>query len=496
MKRYFWILAAVCATTSMATAQDLLTLDAFLGQVKNAPVYRSASETVDALLLQKEEPDLAYSTKLVAHAKRNDNRDDQVLTTLYDGNELNELIHRAKTDDYGASLVKKWKYGFTTALNYDWTRVDSTADSGQSTAFQVQPSASVTLPLWRDFLGKQSVAQTDQTRYQTESSQFSAAHQREEWLYKARTAYWDLQLARDTVDIRRDTLARAVSIVAWSQRRSNLRLGDDTELVQARAAQRVRELELQEALESAKTACIDFNRFRGVEDEEVPEALERLETSLAGLIFNWPKTAPRRWDVKASEAQVETKKAAWKAAKADAQPDLNAFASIASNGADSSYAPANDESTKVRRPNSTIGVELTIPLDVMATQKVAKGYERNYKAALLEFEDKVLQTQQEWKHLQQRLNDVDQRLGMSKEIEALQKEKVEKEQQRLRAGRTTQYQVQSYEGDYSSARLQYLSIQAEKLSLWAEGEWILSAEREWIQSAKNEEAAWKEGVKQ
>ncbi len=473
MKKIWWALL-VMSLTRGAFPADVLTLNTYLSDVRMACGYQGVNETVQALELQKEESERLFSPQLVARAIRNDNRDEQTGLTS-DGN---EIIRRSKTDDYGVALVKKWKSGLTTAVNYDWTRIDNSADTGSSTTFQARPSASVTLPLWRDLLGKQSRANNDQLQLQMEASRLSALHQRQRWLYEARLAYWSLQLAREKTAICRDTLARSVSILAWSKRRSALSLGEDTEIIQARANQSVRELELQQVLELEKTASSEFNRYRGTAGMVVLENLEDLDSSLAILAFQWSDQTPKNWDLKASEAQMEARKAAWDSAKSDIEPDLNAFTSVSSTGSQSSFGAASDEGFQARRPNTVIGARLTIPLDVFKAKRVAGGYERSYLAAVLEYKDKVLQSEREWCRLHQRLDDVNQRLVMAKAIEVIQKEKVEKEQQRLRAGRTTQYQVQSYEGDYSSARLQRLSIQAEKLALWAEGEWILSAEHE------------------
>jgi outer membrane protein TolC len=318
----------------------------------------------------------------------------------------------------------------------------------------------------------------DKGRYEIESAEYGAAHQREGLLFQARNAYWGLQLSRDEVAIRKDTLARAVTLVGWAERRVRLRLADDSEALQARAMKQVRELELEQALENERAARIGFNRLRGVEGEDVPESLETLDLQASALSFQWPEESPRRWDVRSAESKIRADKAAWVDAKANAWPDFNLFASYTANGLDSAYNPAYQESTKGLYPTAKVGGQIVIPLDVFTAKKAADGYELNYRSSKLAYDDKTLEARQDWLQLKRRLEDANRKLSLTTEIEKIQKIKAEKERERLSQGRSTQFQVQSYESDYSLSRLQRLAVLAQKLSVWAEGEWMLSADRE------------------
>ena len=473
--RFFALAGLLALTTSSVRAEDPknLTLDDFLGQVKSqGNGYRSASQAVEGLGKQKVQTDLAYSPQVVAHGSRTDDRSQQSMPELYGD--------RNMMDNYGVGLVKKWKYGLTTALDYGWTRsqVDGSSYVSNAPAYSVSPSASVTLPLWRDFLGRQTRAQMDKIRFEIESAEYGSAQQREAFLYQARNAYWGLQLARDEVEIRQDTLARAVTIVAWAERRVRMRLADNSEAIQARAAKRVRDLELEQAMENERSARIALNLLRGVESEDVPETLDILGVQAAGLTFQWPEAAPKRWDVMSAEAKIKSDKAAWMDAKANAWPDFNLYATYSANGLDGAYDDAYQTSTKALYPKTIVGGSIVIPLDVFTAKKAADGYALNYQSSKSLYEDKILASRQDWAQLKKRLDDVNRRLELALEIEKIQKEKAEEERRQLNLGRTTQFQVQSYETDYALSRLQRLSITAQKLAIWAEGELVLSAERE------------------
>jgi outer membrane protein TolC len=141
------------------------------------------------------------------------------------------------------------------------------------------------------------------------------------------------------VEVRKDTLARAETLVKWSERRVRLDLVDDSEVLQARAARQVRAIELERALEAEKKARVVFNRNRGVEGKEVPELLEGLDAQSAALTFVWQEDAPTSWDVRAARHKIEAEKATWRDAKSNVCPDLNLFASYNSNGLEDVSAP-------------------------------------------------------------------------------------------------------------------------------------------------------------
>jgi outer membrane protein TolC len=460
----------------MAAEPAALSLEGFLGQIKaQGPGYRSAANAVEGLGKQKAQADLAYSPQLVAHAVRMDDREQQPIPILYGD--------RTLADDYGVALVKKWKYGgLTTSFDYGWTRsqVDGSSLAPSTPSYQLRPSASVTLPLWRDFLGRQTRAQMDKMKFEIESAEYSTAYAREGLLFQARNAYWGLQLTRDELVIRKDTLARAVTLVSWSQRRVSMRLADDSEALQARAAKQVRELELEQAQENERNARVAFNRLRGVEGDAVPEVLDTLDLQAESLSFQWPKDAPKRWDIRSAESKIKSDKAAWVDAKANAWPDFNVFASYTANGLDNTYGGAYQDGSKGRYPTAKVGGAITIPLDVFTAKKAADGYELNYQSSKSSYDDKTLSARQDWLQLKQSLEDVNRRLGMATEIEKIQKAKVEQERHQLSLGRSTQFQVQSYETDYALSRLQRLAVTEQKLAVWAQGEWMLSADRETV----------------
>lgn len=476
MNRIAWMLL-LALSVPQAVAEPLA-MDDYLQQVKTrGPAYRSVQATAEGLAKQRVQTDLIYSPMLIGHAQRTDDRKEQSMPEFFGTRTVN--------DHYGAMLSKKWSFGPSTSIGYTWMRTDVNGSMFiPGPYWNAAPSASVSVPLLKDFGGSQTRAQMEKMRSTIDAGAFQALAGRDQVVYGARMAYAALALARAEVATRRDTLARTEKVVAWAERRAKRNLGDDAEPLQARAMRRVRELELQAALEKERNARLDFNRLRGVASDEVPEDLRDVESLVADLRFDWPAETPIRFDLKAAEAQAKAARAAWKDAKANAWPDVQAYAQVTGNGQDSTFSPAHSEAMDFDRPTYVFGVQAVIPLDIPTAAKAAKGYEKNYQGALAEIQGKRLEVEQDWKRLNDHLADVNRRLEMMGAIVKIQKQKAELERTRLSEGRTTQFQLQSFETDYSEARLNYLGLLMEKLSVWAEGERFLSAQRAYQKTPK------------
>jgi outer membrane protein TolC len=143
---------------------------------------------------------------------------------------------------------------------------------------------------------------------------------------------------------------------------------------------------------------------------------------------------------------------------------------------DPSYASANQTAFQFTYPTWNLGAQFNLPLDVFTAQRVSEGYQKNYESAALNLKDKQLELAQDWARLKSRLEDVDRRLGMAADIEEIQKKKADQEKKRLEYGRTTEFQLLSFENDYNAARLNRLSVILEKLSILAQAEWWASTD--------------------
>jgi outer membrane protein TolC len=334
----------------------------------------------------------------------------------------------------------------------------------------------LTVPLFKNFGGTQTAASVHKVQYQLESAEKGAAFQREQLLHDAKVAYWNLALAQASIRIRKDTLERSRKIWEWTKRRVKRNLAEEPDALQAEASIRLAELDLQIATEKEKTARLDFNRYRDKKGDQVPEELESLEDSLDRTKVDLPETLANRLDLRAAQDTVNQQKAAYDEAHANVYPDITLNASYRGNGVDPNFSPANQSAFSFNYPTWNVGAQFNLPLDVFTSSTVAEGYKKNYDSAVLSLKDKELEVSQEWAQLKIELQDVNRRLDMTAEIEQIQKAKADQEKKRLEYGRTTEFQLLSFENDYNAARLNHLSVIFEKLSILAQAQWWLSTD--------------------
>jgi outer membrane protein TolC len=179
-------------------------------------------------------------------------------------------------------------------------------------------------------------------------------------------------------------------------------------------------------------------------------------------------------DLQAVEAQTLGKKAAYDETYQNIYPDVTAYASWRGNGLDPDLHAANDIAFGTDHPTWMAGAQFTLPLDLFTASRTAEGYQKEYESAELGLKHKKLEVSQAWLDLQDRLADVEDRLAMAADIESLQKRNAEEEKRELTLGRATQFQLLSFENQYSLARLGRLSLVAEKLILLAQAQWYMA----------------------
>src|SRR5277367_428489 len=208
MDRHFekspgWILGLVLLSGN-AWGQATVSLEDYLSQVRSKGAdYQSAQASVEGLKKQSHQQDLTYSPQLVASYNHLDDQSQQstILATT-----------RTLSDSAGVSLTNKLPFGPTLSVGYAFSNINLTYPSQLLAAFQsfgpnsflssyyqISPVISLSVPLFKDFGGSQTNAGVKMVQYQLESAEKNAAYQREQVLYSAKVAYWNLALAREQV---------------------------------------------------------------------------------------------------------------------------------------------------------------------------------------------------------------------------------------------------------------------------------------------------------
>lgn len=455
-----------------------MTLDEFLTQVKkDNPGVKGSILGAHAGELRSEEGQILLAPTVFANFKYVSDAKLQPMSFLsYDN-----LV--AKT--YSLGVSKQTTFGLQAKFHYD---LYSQNYNNPSFLFPISaPGASSPIPfsfanaspvleltqnLWSNGFGRSTRATQEQLEAQALASSFAARFQFKADLSEAETNYWRLAIARQTISVQKEALDRAKKIYEWNSRRARLQLGDQSDVLQAEALLKTRELDVIAAENEARSASRAFNSSRNFDSDQVPEQLVSLDPEVIQSVAI-PRRAELRDDVKAAQQSTRASIASAQVAQERDAPTLDLFASLALNGQQGNLAFANlsdslGPSFSFSRPTQTVGIQFSMPLNFGVTSRSREGWRQEHVAAELNYEKKLFEQEQSWKNLVENLNEAKTRLSLSRKIELIQQSKLTNEKNRLNRGRTTTYQVLLFEQDYLLAQLTRIRNQVIVLNIIAQ----------------------------
>ena len=192
-----------------------------------------------------------------------------------------------------------------------------------------------------------------------------------------------------------------------------------------------------------------------------------------------PKRAELREDVRAAKEAARITQANSVIQTEKNLPNLDIYGSFALNGQPQNLmaGPYNGSlslgqtlglSVLPNRPSYTLGIRFSMPLDFETVSQSQESWRQEKAAAELTYDRKLFEQEESWKDLNQKLDDSKNHLKLSQVLEVTQKKKLEKEQERLKRGRTTTFQVLLFEQDYLFSQLGRIKDQIALLNVVAQ----------------------------
>jgi outer membrane protein TolC len=464
------LVVALLAVPLAAAAADspTLTMDSYLAQVvEKSPALESARQARKGMDLKPLEIAMIYSPLFNAGYTFVDSQAES--TSFFSPD-------RTKATNWQLGLTKKWFTGTTTMLTYGMnsTRLFFPAVPAAmasflppSTSYDAKPTLTVSQSLLRDFMGGITDWGIAKVKHASKSGERMTAYGEQATMMQAEMTFWQLALARATVEFKKKSLERTVKIKDWTERRVRLNLADQADLLQINAALQLRALDLRMSEEDAEATARRFNSARGMDGAEVAEQLPELNARIdeAGTP---PEKSGERLDVQAAKESLASAEAAAKETFYRSLPDLSVFGSLTENGHDITASEAHAKAMQGDWPAWTVGATLTAPLDLITLAKVRKGYDSDFEGAKASYRKSELEAKQDWEALKNRWNYVKARLELAREVARLQEERMIGEQKRLENGRILTFQYLTAQDDFDSAQLTYLRLGLEKISVEAQ----------------------------
>ncbi len=454
---------AACALVPSLGFSAQLTLSDYLAQVqeKNQTVVANklVSEGTEA---RSDEGKLIFRPSIFAQGQMM--TDKKPVANPNQGN-------RTDTEFVTAGLMQNFDFGLKGQLSYT---LYHTKIFNASPTFVPVPDfndgvAKIELSqsLWRNWNGKENKAQADLINSQAKASKHLADFTVQTTLTNAESVYWSLSQTKKVIQVQKDNLARAQQLRGWNQRRINSGLAERSDFLQAEANLKLREYELNSALQQQNLLARAFNSLRGIDGNSVPEDLEPVNSKNLKALTPPPK-AEFRADTLAALEQQNLAKANAALAIERNRPTFELYGSYALNGRHPERADAISNSFKTNHTTSAIGVRFNTPLDFGTTSSAIDGYKKEQVAAEYNYQRKVFDQDREWNDLLTKFEDAKIKLELAEKISETQRTKTLNERNRLSNGRTTTFQVLTFEVDNASADLLRIQTETDLLNIYAQ----------------------------
>lgn len=465
MKNPFIYLLSLNLISSSLWATPLLP-DTFLEQVKNQNEgIRGAQESEKGAKLRIEEGGLIFSPTFFANAQVIDDQK-PTASVASQGDET-----KLKVGELGISQVTR--LGLSGKLSYGLT---DTTILHTSRAYLPRPSFTdstlkfeLNQPLWQNSFGKQFQHIENATIAQINATALSKRYETQLFLFDAEARYWKLSSIRENIKILKTNLERTNKIFEFNKTKFKRNLTDETDMLQAQAQVKSRALDLKTAQNEEKEAMRSLNASRNINADIVQEELsfptfEEILNKLEKL----PQPANFRNDVLASEQAMTAVKESQAISQDKTLPDLNLFAVGALYSRELTTQDALDKSFDSAHPYYAVGVRFSLPLDFAARNQIRQGYAQETLGTELSYRKKKFDQESEWQILNTKIQLTKERLILAKELKEAQYIKLENERQRQVNGRSTTFQVFSFEQEYLAAQLNLVQLQTNAMMLLAQ----------------------------
>ena len=377
--------------------------------------------------------------------------------------------NRIDSQYYAAGLSQQFSFGLQGKLYYLLSHtnyVNAPLLTGNTGDFwDTRPVLELSMPLWNNGFGRAVRAQQQSIQDANRIEEYNAKSLFLSSLVDAENAYWGLVVSREILRTQKVALDYANSILDYVRKKARMRLGDDSDILQAEALVAARKLELNRAETEEQVARKGFNAMRGVVSDEVTELLDLIPYKALEAVAIPQERPGERYDVQAAHSQTSLASANSKIAVERTKPTLELYSTYAMNGRGDSTSNAISNLSGADRSTKVIGIRFNVPLDLSAANKVRSGALIAEEAQRDQYEQKRVLQDRDWNALVQRLKDSKGALLLADELVRAQTKKLSSEQKRLKNGRTTTYQVLLFEQDRSQAELSRAQLAQQALDL-------------------------------
>jgi outer membrane protein TolC len=371
---------------------------------------------------------------------------------------------RTKTRRYSLGVSKKFVTGTTLFANVGQGRGEL-----EGLAFPFEPNweTQYTLgarqSLWKDFFGSGIRVRRAREDATSRAERLGSELAERQALMTAEETYWEL--AYQSIDrIEKEAaLARVRKLRDWTARRLNNGIGDRSDLLQVEGLLARRQLEQMSTSDAYTSAFLRFQDFIGRPLNEgalVPAdafgAESRFPEETAKLIRldAWVQRSASEAAAFAADETVDR-----------FRPDLVVEGSVGANGREAGFSDSSSEGFSRDNPIYNVGLKLQVNLDFGLQSRIARAARSEAAAARIKAERAATDPASSWEELSRKHREVVARVKAAEQLVGIQERKLAREQERLSVGRSTTFQVLTFEQDIADARTGLLQLRYQQRRL-------------------------------
>jgi outer membrane protein TolC len=475
MKKILLALILSLFLSAPVPAQDILTLKNFLSEVekKNHELI-SASFAIEAMGKKMKELDMAYSPFASLDASYIIDKSGAGFGSTLPTKEM-----RAGTLD--AAVSQKWPSGSNlsagltaNAASFDLyypTRILSSDLLSNFAGYELKPFIRFDQSLLKDLFNGQTQSGINKTKSAIKAAQYMQLFAKQQIVLKAKAAYLSFSLAKEVVQFRQTSLERSKKLLDWTEKRYKVDLADKSDYLQAQAAYKLRQLNLQMAAEDEVKACSDFNELTGSNCASSEYTLEKVSdlTQVYGLTDKLKRNG-KRADTYAANENYASSSFAQKEAFRRSGAEVGVYGMVALHGLELSLSEAFKQLYNAEKPMFVFGINYTTTLDFSKVFETRKGYELDMHSAFESLNKTEVSADNDWEELTRNWENVKSRLALAQDIKDIQEKRVNAEQEKFQRGRTTTNNVLNAENDLDDASLNVYRLTMEELLTAAQAE--------------------------
>jgi outer membrane protein TolC len=417
----------------------------------NSHGVKSAKANTSAAMMSESAVEQALSTRLsstlTAVRSKQGSTAGNVPFDAVDSNSLDINVSRAflfgTKVTLGAEITQSKIYG---ALPSSLAQPLDLKSATASPYFEVQQ------PLWSNRFGRSYRMQEDALKLQSQAQQFDENAKTKQTTLMADTTYYRMSFAQDAYSISDKNLKTAEKILEFVQQKYAKNLYEKSDLLQAQALVTSRRLQLQNTKSEMIAASITFNNLRGRGDSNVSENLEPLaKFDPNGVVAIVSPT--KRDELAAIDQQLRASEISIELEGDKIDPELSAFAQYNLKGEKEKYADAARHVADPYRSRAVVGVTLSMALNRSLASKSVDALRLKKQALAEQRAEALTQFEKEVASLLENHRQGLMSFKIAKDLETIQRDRVQNQQKEFRNGRSTTYNMLLAEQDLNESEL-------------------------------------------